>query len=76
MGFISLCAKPHKTHVPCTWVHEVLLVLLNPIDKFHLEAFVNKTVLNTFIFYRLCVFPLPLLFSLTTSKNNTKKQQE
>ena len=20
MGFISLCAKPHKTHVLCTWV--------------------------------------------------------
>ena len=50
MGFISLCAKPH---VLCTWVLYPLLGLLNPIDKFHLEAFefddslflVNSTVL-------------------------------
>ena len=55
MGFISLHAKPHKTHVLC--IHDALLGLLNSVDC-HLLA----TQLYAFILYRPCISPR-LLFS-------------
>ena len=64
MGFISLRAKPHKTHVLCTWFYEALLGLLNPVDSFHLKAFEFMMILceqhsSMLSYYRPCIFPSP-----------------
>ena len=54
MEFKSLRAKPHKSHVLWTWVHEALLGLLNPVDYS-----LWTTQFYAFILYRPWIFPSP-----------------